>query len=175
MNADTPQPQTARKKPGPKPKAAEVTESPEEMRARIEAEVRAQVEAEVRAKVDEEAKVNSLANEARPINGLDITGKADVEGSILVHFVEDGLTLLGKVWYRGEELAINPGTPQWEEAYEILSLNEYDQEERWGRRFFREGPWRGKRLDEIDSEELTEAERKQLKKAEQLRRARLGI
>lgn len=153
-----------------------------EVAAEVEAQVRAEMEERIRTELAEEfaakereaEKSRAVASEARPIKGTDIDGDPTVEGSLTVHFVDDGLTLLGKVWYRGEELTINPGTEQWEEAYAVLSLDEYGQEERWGRRFFREGLWRGKRLDEIDDELLDPQERAQLAKAEQIRQQRYG-
>ena len=82
--------------------------------------------------------------------------------------------MLGKVWYRGEELTIVPGTRQWEESpvYRgkvFATLDEFEQEEIWGQRYFRTGPWRGKRLTEIDDPELTEEDRAALAKAEQAR------
>lgn len=140
----------------------------------IRAQIRAEMENEARVKAQEEARQREMAAEARPINAREVDGDPTAEGALTVHFVEDGLTLLGKVWYRGEELTIVPGTPQWNEAHSILSMDEFDQEARWGKRFIRAGLWRGKRLDEIVDEELTDAEREQLKKAARLRDERYG-
>lgn len=149
-----------------------------EMEAKLEAKeasIRAEIATEMAAKEAAAAKERALAAEARPISGRQIDGDPSVEGSITVHFLEDGLTLLGKVWYRGEELTINPGTENWAAAASILELDEFAQEERWGKRFFRPGVWRGKRLDEIDDPELTEDEKAALKKAAHERDLRYGV
>lgn len=169
----------APKKRGPKSQA--------EIRAEIEAEMRAEVEAQVRAemeqKMEEERRAAELeraaASDAKPISGFQISGRPDAEGAVTIHFVEDGFTVLGKVWYRGEELSIVPGSQQWEQCPEYRGkmfalLDEFDQEEIWGRRFFRQGPWRGKRLTEIDDPELNDEERAALAKAEQIRNERFG-
>lgn len=152
---------------------AEMAEKSEESREEMEAQIRAEMAAEIQAQQAQEARDRAAAAEARPIKGTDVDGDPSVPGSITVHFVDDGLTLLGKVWYRGENLTITPGTQNWAEAHEILKMDEYEQEEKWdGRRFFRAGPWRGKALTEINEELLTDAERAQLAKAEQIRRER---
>jgi hypothetical protein len=162
-----------------------------ELRAKIEAETAARVEAEVRARIEAEyaekereaAEARALAAEARPIAGREIDGDPTDENAVTVHFVEDGLTLLGKVWFRGEELTVNPGTRQWEEVQvvlkggskrNLLTLDEDEQIDRWGKRFFREGLWRGKRLTDIDDPELSDEERAALKKAQQIRDEKYG-
>lgn len=140
----------------------------------IRAQVRAEFEEEQRVKEAEAEKRRALAAEAKPISAHAVDGDPKVDGSLTVHFVEDGLTILGKVWYRGEELTINPDTDNWTEAHPVLSMDEYEQEERWGKRFFRPGVWRGKRIDEVDDPELTNEERAQLEKAAKAREARYG-
>lgn len=171
---------TAPKKRGPKSAA--------EIRAEVEAQVREEVEAQVRAEMQQErekerreAELARVANspDTKPVNGFQISGSPDAEGAVTLHFVEDGFTVLGKVWYRGEELSVVPGTPQWEQSpiYRgkiFAELDEFEQEEIWGRRFFRQGPWRGKRLTEIDDPELSDDERSALAKAEQIRMERFG-
>lgn len=176
-----------KKKPGPK--SREVIEA--ELRAKIEAETAAKVEAEVRAKIEAEyaekerqaAEARALAAEARPIAGREIDGDPTKDGAVTIHFVEDGLTLLGKVWFRGEELTINPGTRQWDEVQVVfkgqkrclITLDEDEQIERWGKRFFREGLWRGKPLSEIlDDPDLTDDEKAALRKAQQIRDEKYG-
>ncbi len=144
-------------------------------REQIEAEVREQIEAEQRAV--EEAR--ELANEVKPLSGSDIDGDPSQPGAVTVHFVEDGFTLLGKVWYRGEELTINPNTPQWDAALLnggprlVIQQDEFEQEEKYHARYFRPGPWRGKGFD-LESEELTDAERRALEQAEEIRLRRYG-
>lgn len=162
------------KRRGPRKESEIRAEVEAQLREELEAKVRAELLAEQEAKEREAERQRALAAEARPIKADAVDGDPTAEGALTVHFVEDGLTLLGKVWLRGEELTINPGTPQWEEVHSVLSLDEYEQEARWNRRYFREGPWRGKRWDEIDDELLTDAEREQLRKAEQLRQEKYG-
>lgn len=146
---------------------------------RKESEIRAEVEQELRERLREEllaemAEAKRDAEDATPISGAEVSGNPMAEGSITVHFVEDGLTLLGRVWYRGEELTVEPGSAQWNIAHKVLEMDEYAQEAKWGRRFFREGPWRGKRLDEIEDEVITEADREALRKAQEQRDKRMG-
>lgn len=177
---------TTAKKPGRKSAADIRAEIEAEVRAEVEREAREKIEAEVRAQVEQEIADEKAAKAAiadaldtKPINGLDISADPKSEGAIIIHFVEDGFTVLGKVWYRGEELSLAPGTPEWEKAPtyngKIFALmDEYEQEERWGRRMFRSGPWRGKRLTEIEDPELNEAERAALAKAEKIREVKFG-
>lgn len=71
--------------------------------------------------------------------------------NILIHVREDGVTMLGKVWYRGEELEFEPGTQAYKDTFDrsgrsFLDLrdDEFAQMEKWGRVLFRGGPWPGK-------------------------------
>lgn len=61
--------------------------------------------------------------------------------AVLIHFVEDGLTVFGRVWYRGQELAIGPDHPRWSEAVGWIMLDKGAQYDRWGKVFFEHGPW----------------------------------
>lgn len=65
--------------------------------------------------------------------------------AILIHFVADGLTAFGQVWYRGQELAIGPDHPRWAEALGWITLGRFEQIERWGEQKFDFGPWPGRR------------------------------
>jgi hypothetical protein len=65
--------------------------------------------------------------------------------AVLIHFVADGLTAFGQVWYRGQELAIGPDHPRWAEALGWITLDKYAQAERWGEQKFDFGPWPGRR------------------------------
>jgi hypothetical protein len=69
---------------------------------------------------------------------------------VLIHFAADGLTSLGQVWYRGQELEIVIGSGAYQDTcdrtgWSWLSLvdDEFGQMNRWGRVMFRRGPWRG--------------------------------
>lgn len=94
--------------------------------------------------------------------------RSTAEKSITVNFVEDGFTALGKVWYRGEELTVQKGSEDWDKTLtpsgvSWLELSESEQEERYGRRMFREGRWSGKKYE--ISDDLTEEEKAKLLKA----------
>lgn len=65
--------------------------------------------------------------------------------AVLIHFVADGLTAFGSVWYRGQELQIGPTHPRWQEALEWITLSRWQQIERWGEQKFDFGPWPGRR------------------------------
>lgn len=174
VSASTPEPTRGRR--GPKKESV--------VRAEVEAELRERLEAEIRAEMEQKLAAERLVADAQrgmvpDVSGLDISGDPKAQGSLTIHFVEDGFTVLGKVWYRGEELTLVPGTPQWAEAPSYRGkifavLDEYEQEETWGRRFFRAGPWRGKRLSEIDDPELTADDRVALERAEMARNQRYG-
>jgi hypothetical protein len=65
--------------------------------------------------------------------------------TVLIHFIEDGLTFAGQVWYRGQEIEIGPSHPRWEQARTWILLDRYAQVERWGKQYFAPGPWPGRR------------------------------
>lgn len=65
--------------------------------------------------------------------------------AVLIHFVEDGFTFAGQVWYRGQEIEIGPGHPRWEQVLGWITLDKYAQIERYGKQFFEHGPWPGRR------------------------------
>lgn len=67
------------------------------------------------------------------------------EGGIIIHFVRDGLTAFGKVWYQGEELEIGPTHPRWAEAVRWIMLTKFEQIDRYGEQKFDRGPWPGRR------------------------------
>lgn len=69
-----------------------------------------------------------------------MSGKA----SERIHFIRDGFTGMGKVWMRGEEF--DPSTVATNDAGRLdeeswWQLSESDQMERYGRVFFRPGPF----------------------------------
>lgn len=94
----------------------------------------------------EEPTSESAQAQAAPPDLSDVEPDPAADDAVTIHFVEDGLTLFGKVWYRGEELTVRPGTQQWEEACDregrmLLSMTETEQVLRWEKRFFAPGPW----------------------------------
>jgi len=78
--------------------------------------------------------------EAQPPQLLPAEGE-----TMLIHFVADGLTAFGQVWYRGQELEIGPAHPRWSEALNWITLSRFEQAERWGEQKFDHGPWPGRR------------------------------
>ena len=88
---------------------------------------------------------------------------AKTEGeAVLIHFVDDGFTFAGQVWYRGQELEIGPGHPRWEQVTGWIMLTKFQQIERYGKQFFDHGPWPGRRsyLDAAGSFEKLSTEDK---------------
>jgi hypothetical protein len=172
--------QIEHKRRGPR-KASEIRAEVEaEMRAQFEVEreqLKKQYEAAEKVSVEEaqEAAMAAFQKQIRKNESVSEQVKsveipevpADAEGALTVNFVEDGLTLLGKVWYVGEELTIVPGTPQWEEAMDVstqrvlISLDEDEQIARWKKRYFRPGHWRGVGFD-LNDPSLSEEERQRL-------------
>lgn len=155
--------------------AAEAEDKPKRKGPRPAAEVRAEVEAEKNAEIEAlraqlaaaEQKAAEAEKKAESALSVDPNPTLDdiypdsvkgapekTEGSILVHFVEDGLTLDGQVRYRGEEYTLQPDNPDFETIKSIITMDEYAQESKWGRRFFREGPWRGKKFTEISEADM---------------------
>lgn len=83
--------------------------------------------------------------------------------TVIIHFVEDGFTFAGQVWYRGQEIEIGPAHPRWPQVTGWIMLDKYQQVERYGRQFFDRGPWPGRRsyLDGAGSfQQLTAEDKK---------------
>ena len=89
-----------------------------------------------RERQHQQAIAAAAAFEAAPEQIVPSEGEA-----VLIHFVEDGLTAFGRVWYRGQELAIGPDHPRWAEARGWVTLDKAGQYERWGKQYFDSGPW----------------------------------
>jgi len=118
------------------------------------AELREQLRAEILA---EQAAIAEAAEAA----------KNDPNRSRTIHFLEDGFTALGRVYYRGEELTVEPGTEEWQKTLDgrglsWLDMSDVDQKIRYKRVMFARGPWPGETYDEADPE-LTEEQRATLK------------
>lgn len=91
-----------------------------------------------------------------------------------VHFLEDGVTALDRVFVRGEEVEVKPGTPWFEMAHDaegncVFAIDRVSQIRRFGKHLWDEGPWPfdpydlQARLD--NGEELTAEEQAILEKA----------
>lgn len=78
----------------------------------------------------------AAAFEAAPAAYVPSQGEA-----VTIHFVEDGLTFAGQVWFRGQEITIGPDHPRWPEVRSWILLDKYQQIERYGRQYFDRGPW----------------------------------
>src|SRR4030095_14516894 len=72
--------------------------------------------------------------------------------NIIIHILEDGFTVLGKVFYRGDELEFIPGSQAYNDTKDRNGVSwldvgledEYAQVDKWGKIMFRRGPWPGK-------------------------------
>ncbi len=80
------------------------------------------------------------------------------ENTRVVHFLEDGITVASRVWYRGQSFYVDEDSPQFGEMPKIgdrvwLDLTEDEQIEIYGKVMFRPGPWPHKNWDEVDWDE----------------------
>jgi hypothetical protein len=66
------------------------------------------------------------------------------EAKLRIHFVSDGFTWAGRVWYTGEEIEIGPKHPRWESAQPWITMTKTQQYERYGRVMFDHGPFPGR-------------------------------
>lgn len=87
--------------------------------------------------------------------------------SILIHFLEDGLTALGRVWYRGQELEVVQGGDAWERTLDVNGESWLDQDENTqillhGKVMFRKGPWP---FQQLPAEQISAEERRRNRSA----------
>lgn len=82
---------------------------------------------------------------------LEVPQRPGDTGNIVIHFLEDGFTALGHVWYRGQELEFAPDGAALQDtrdrtgrSWVDLRDDEFAQAERWGKVMFRTGPWPGR-------------------------------
>lgn len=107
----------------------------------------------------EQEEIVRLRDQLAKLSGKRDDGEPELEklanpgdgGNIVIHFLEDGLTALGKVWYRGQELEFEPGSKAYKDTFNRhgktwleLAGNDFAQVDRWGKVMFRLGPWPGK-------------------------------
>jgi hypothetical protein len=121
------------------PMGAQLPVAGEPMRPRPATELSPAEKAE-RERAHAEAVAAAARFERAPQQFVPAEGEA-----VLIHFVADGLTAFGQVWYRGQELAIGPDHPRWAEALGWITLDRYQQVDRWGEQKFDFGPWPGRR------------------------------
>lgn len=90
--------------------------------------------------------------------------------TILLHFLEDGVTLGGVVWYRGQEIEFVVGSEAHQQQFDRVGKSWLDlvgdpeaQYARWGKRMFAPGPWPGRPWGDTsnlkDPDEIAAAER----------------
>lgn len=84
------------------------------------------------------------------------------DDSILIHFVADGFTTQGRLWYIGQELEFSVSGTAYEQTKDRFGnswvhLTEDEQYDKYGKVYFRPGPWRGK---DYDNDAAAVAERK---------------
>ena len=132
---------------------------------------------EMLAQAREEARAEALAEMATTPHIPDEVMVAP-EKYHVIHFVEDGLTAPDsatsqRVWYRGEEMAVEKGGELWGQVRDWIHLNAAEQYDRWGVHYFDKGPWPYGLYDTSDPD-LTDQERKELEKANRRRLARSG-
>lgn len=89
----------------------------------------------------------------------------DDEENILVHFIRDGFIDMGTIWYKGQEVEVEPGTANYESAKQWANYSEEEQIEYYGDVYFRKGPWKGKGYEE---EAAAKAERRRNRAAPRL-------
>ena len=116
----------------------------------------------------EAAKVNTVASEAS-------VGKLHH-----IHFVEDGFTAMGEVYYRGQELTVVEGSSEWEQCSDKkgkswLNYTRRDQLLTYGKVFFEPGPWQGLTYEEmLDDPTLSDEEREKVQTLVNTQRAELA-
>ena len=134
-----------------KEEAGQVVLTKEELQAMLD-QARNEAVAAVKAIEDD---VEVVRGEVDPSN----------PNAVTVHFLDDGHTVLGRVWYRGEEATVLRGSEEWNtDAKYWIELSEHDQVRKYGKRIFAPGPWPYSGYD-VEDPELNESERELLKRA----------
>jgi hypothetical protein len=95
-----------------------------------------------------------------PVVAQELANPGD-EKNIVIHIREDGVTMLGKVWYRGDELEFEPGSQAYKDTFDRsgfswldLRDDEFGQMAKFGKVLFRSGPWPGKTYADATFESL---------------------
>lgn len=114
-----------------------------------------------------QAQAESVQDQLAAVELTTVDPEAD--GAVTVNFVTDDCTVLGKSWFRGQELTIAPNTPEWAELWDAKrgkSILEYTEDEQillWGERKWRNGHWAGLTFDQMLADQtLTDEERAEL-------------
>ena len=101
--------------------------------------------------------------------GPHVSPNADEANVVTINFTEDGFTAFGNIWYRGQTVSVERGTPDWDMTVNPatgeswMELDEDTQIDRYGKRMFRPGKWTGKGYD-LSEEHLTDEDKALLAK-----------
>lgn len=123
---------------------------------------------ELKAIEDEEAQLNNarLVQAERAETQFDNSRRGGTGKKILFHVLRDGFTAFGDVWYRGQEIEIEVGTPAYQRTLDVNGKSWLDiigdeaaQYLRWGDRMVAPGEFRG-RPDETFDDELVGMDRR---------------
>jgi hypothetical protein len=151
------------------PSASPDTSAVEEGTTTLGAASSTQPEAEL---TPEQKRIKDLEDQLARVQGAkdpdteyDKVANPGNEKNILIHFVRDGFCELGTVWYKGQELELEPGTAQYDSAKTWANLESSEQEEFYGDVYFRKGEWKGKNYEE---EAAAKAERRRNRAAPRL-------
>ncbi len=113
----------------------------------VEPELSPQVR-EIQRLKDQIAQLSGRRDEVPVVEELNNPGDGS---NIVIHFLEDGLSALGQIWYRGQELEFEVGSRAHKDTYDRsgkswldLRNDEFAQVDRFGKIMFRNGPWPGK-------------------------------
>lgn len=100
---------------------------------------------EAKARRDQQH-IEALAANARIEQEIqDFSAQQDPSSrQVHVHFVADGFTWAGQVWYTGQEIKIGPEHARWQSALTWITLTKAEQFQRYGRVFFDTGPFPGR-------------------------------
>lgn len=107
------------------------------------------------------AQAESPATETSPSDAIEALGvpvpevklppKASKKPFIHIHFLGEGATFGGKVWYVGEELYVEEGDPQWallhDQNGKSILLTEDEQWDKYKKVLYGVGPWPGRPYD----------------------------
>jgi hypothetical protein len=75
------------------------------------------------------------------VPALNIERPSGQRPTLTFHIVRSGWTWAGMVWYRGQEIVLEEGTPRWHEAQRFINWTEQEQMDRYGCIRWRLGPW----------------------------------
>lgn len=155
------------------PAAEEETPTQRRIRELQEALAEPDPEPETEALSEEERLIRDLEDQLARKRGAQSTtvayDTAEDGEKILLHFLEDGFSIAGSIWYRGQEVEFVVGSDAYKQQQDRNGKSWLDlvndtagQYKRWGRQMFAAGPWPGRAWDDFshltDPEEIRQAE-----------------